>query len=146
MTPELLFKISNNVAIMGWLLLVFAPRWRHTRPVVFSGLILLLAALYTVLVASTITRTNGGFGSLEQVAALYEDRWALLAGWVHYLAFDLLVGCWISADARRIKAPHLVVVPCLFFTFMLGPFGYLLYRGVRLYKNNKLFLDIHETA
>jgi len=28
------------------------------------------------------------------VAQLFENRWLLLAGWVHYLAFDLFIGAW----------------------------------------------------
>ena len=55
----------------------------------------------------------------------------LLAGWIHYLAFDLLIGSWEVRDARELGIPHLFVVPCLFLTFMFGPAGWLLYRGVR---------------
>jgi len=130
--------------MLNWLLLIFAFRWKYARRIVFSGTILLLAALYTLLIVSTFGNSQGGFGSLEQVSNLFDNRWALLAGWVHYLAFDLLVGCWISADARRNGIPHLAVVPCLFFTFMLGPFGYLLYRAVRLFTRPSVFIDIYE--
>lgn len=142
--PELLFKICNNWAVLNWLLLIFAFRWKYTRPLIFSVSIVLLASLYTFLIVSTFGKTQGGFGSLEQVSNLFDNRWALLAGWVHYLAFDLLVGCWISADARRNGIAHLAVVPCLFFTFMLGPFGYLLYRTVRLYKRPAVLIDMDD--
>jgi hypothetical protein len=142
--PESLFQICNTLAMLNWLLLIFAFRWKYARRIVFSGTILLLAVLYTLLIINTFGSAQGGFGSLEQVSNLFDNRWALLAGWVHYLAFDLLVGCWISADARRNAIPHLAVVPCLFFTFMLGPFGYLLYRGVRLFRRPSLFVDIYE--
>jgi Domain of unknown function (DUF4281) len=57
--------------------------------------------------------------------------WLLLAGWVHYLCFDLLVGCWEVRDAHGRGVPHLLVMPCLFLTFMFGPAGWLLYQGVR---------------
>ena len=56
----------------------------------------------------------------------------LLAGWIHYLAFDFLVGRVVLADAQRRGIHHLLVVPCLLLTFMLGPTGYLVYAGVRL--------------
>ena len=55
----------------------------------------------------------------------------MLVGWVHYLVFDLFVGAWIVRDARRRGIHHGLVLPCLFFTLMLGPIGLLLYAGLR---------------
>lgn len=74
----------------------------------------------------------GGFGSVADVALLFTNPWLLVAGWVHYLCFDLLIGCWEVRDARERGVPHAFVVPCLLLTFMFGPAGWLLYRGVRL--------------
>ena len=59
------------------------------------------------------------------------DPWLLLAGWIHYLAFDLLVGAWEARDARERGIPHLFVVPSLILTFLFGPAGWLLYLGIR---------------
>ena len=59
------------------------------------------------------------------------NPWLLLAGWLHYLAFDLLIGTWEVRDARERGIPHVVVVPCLVLTFMLGPAGWLLYLALR---------------
>jgi hypothetical protein len=135
LNPELLFQIANQVAFLGWLLLLVAPRWRGTRVVVLSGALpLLLAATYVVLIAyQTFAHPapGAGFGSLSQVAALFREPWALLAGWVHYLCFDMAVGAWEARDAHRRGMPHLVLIPCLAATFMLGPLGLLLYCGLR---------------
>jgi hypothetical protein len=76
-------------------------------------------------------RSEGGFSSLPDVARLFMNPWLLLAGWIHYLAFDLLVGSWEARDARKHGINHLLVIPCLILTFMFGPAGWLLYRGVR---------------
>lgn len=65
------------------------------------------------------------------MAALFRDPWLLLAGWVHYLAFDLFVGAWEAADARTRGVPHAAVLPCLVLTFLLGLAGFLPYLGVR---------------
>jgi hypothetical protein len=62
---------------------------------------------------------------------LFENRWALLAGWTHYLAFDLFVGTWEVRDARASGIPHLLVLPCLGLTFLFGPAGWLLYMALR---------------
>ena len=135
LTSDLLFNLANQVAVVGWLLLLLAPRWRGTRAVVLSGALpLLLAAAYAVLIATHYLGPHGGeggFQSLDAVAALFRDRWALLAGWVHYLCFDMWTGAWEVRDAQRRGVPHGLLVPCLLLTFMVGPVGLLLYFGVR---------------
>jgi hypothetical protein len=64
----------------------------------------------------------------------------LLAGWVHYMAFDLFIGAWETRDARRAGVPHLMVVPCLILTFMLGPIGLLVYLALRAWRAHSLDL------
>ena len=46
---------------------------------------------------------------------------------MHYLAFDLFIGSWEVRDARRHGVPHVLVIPCLLMTFLLGPIGLLAY-------------------
>jgi hypothetical protein len=70
------------------------------------------------------------------VARLFENPWMLLAGWTHYLAFDLWIGSWEVRDARAHRIPHWLVLPCLFLTFMFGPAGWLLYVIVRGARSN----------
>ena len=62
---------------------------------------------------------------------LFRNPWALLAGWTHYLAFDLFIGAWEVRDAQQRGVPHLLVVPALVLTFLLGPSGLLLYLTMR---------------
>ena len=135
LTPDFLFSLANPAALLGWALLVLAPRWRGTRAVVLSGALpLLLAATYAALIGAHYVGPHGGeggFGSLDEVAALFRDRWALLAGWVHYLCFDMWTGAWELRDAQRRGVPHGLLVPCLALTFLFGPVGLLLYFGVR---------------
>jgi hypothetical protein len=120
------------LATAGWLLLVFLPRQRWTARLVCPVVIpLLIALLYLWLVATTFGRTQGGFGSLADVSRLFQNPWALLAGWIHYLAFDLFVGSWEVRDAQRVGVRHLFVVPCLALTFLFGPVGLLLYFALR---------------
>jgi hypothetical protein len=90
-----------------------------------------LALLYLWLVATTFGRTPGGFGSLADVSLIFQNPWVLLAGWIHYLAFDLFVGSWEVRDAQRVGIRHLFVVPCLVLTFLFGPIGLLLYFILR---------------
>ncbi|HEV7890073.1 MAG TPA: ABA4-like family protein [Pyrinomonadaceae bacterium] len=132
MSPEQIFSLCGMLATAGWLLLIFLPRWRWTARLVCPVVIpLLLALIYLWLVATTFGRTPGGFGSLAEVSLLFQNPRALLAGWIHYLAFDLFIGSWEVRDARRVGIHHLLVVPCLLLTFLFGPVGLLLYFILR---------------
>ncbi|HEX8459403.1 MAG TPA: ABA4-like family protein [Pyrinomonadaceae bacterium] len=132
MSPETIFSICTKLVLPGWLLLVFAPRWKWTaRFIAACALPLALACVYLVIVATHFGRSEGGFGSLAEVSLLFRDPYNLLAGWVHYLAFDLFVGAWEVRDAGRLGIHHLLVVPCLVLTFLFGPVGLLLYFVLR---------------
>ena len=65
---------------------------------------------------------------------LWKKRELLLAGWIHYLCFDLFIGAWEIRDSQRHDIPHLVMIPCLLMTFMLGPIGLLFYFAIRTAK------------
>ena len=137
MTPEAAFAAANLVAVLSWTLLALAP-WLGVRPGgvarTLTGRVVpaLLAAAYVILIAQHFFGgQGGGFGSLAAVARLFENPWLLLAGWLHYLAFDLLVGCAEEADARARGVPRLLLLPCLALTFLFGPAGWLAYQAVR---------------
>ncbi|HUJ50323.1 MAG TPA: ABA4-like family protein [Bryobacteraceae bacterium] len=144
MTADQVFSIANNVALLGWVLLVVLGPRRWVAPLVTGAILpLLFAILYGPLIAAHWSETpGGGFGSLSQVATLFSNRWLLLAGWVHYLAFDLFVGSWEVRDAQRNHISHWLVIPCLILTFMLGPVGLLLYFILRLARVRTLRLDM----
>lgn len=126
-----LFSVVNLVAIAGWVLLAVFPhrRWAEvaSRWVIPGA----LAAVYVAIIAGSWGQSTGGFSSLEAVSQLFASRWMLLAGWIHYLAFDLFVGAWIVRDARDNGIAHALVLPLLLLTFLFGPAGWLGYIGVR---------------
>ena len=132
MSPEQLFTIANAIAALGWLMLAILPRQRWvTESVTGKAVPALFALLYILIIVTVFGSAEGSFATLDGVASLFTNRWLLLAGWVHYLAFDLLIGTWEARDARDRGVPHLLLIPCLFLTFMFGPAGWLLYMGLR---------------
>jgi hypothetical protein len=131
MTAEQLFSILNLMTVAAWLPLIFPPRVRWTSTLVPVVMPLLLAVVYVVLVAATLARSEGGFSSLAGVSALFDNPWMLLAGWTHYLAFDLFIGGWEVRDAQWRGIPHLLIVPALVLTNFFGPAGLLLYLAIR---------------
>lgn len=140
---ETAFAVANIVALAGWLGLAVLPGRRMVVDGI-SGLAipLLLAVAYTALVAAFLAGGEGGFGSLAEVRQLFASDALLLAGWLHYLAFDLLVGVWVVRTARREGVPHILVLPCLAFTFLLGPMGFLAFNIVRLARRPRLLEEV----
>lgn len=141
MSVEALFSAASTLVLPGWLLLVFAPRYRWTARFVTPVLIpALLGLLYLYLILTRFPGAEGGYGSLADVRRLFGDEALLLAGWIHYLAFDLFIGSWQVRDAQRLGLSHLLVVPCLVLTFLFGPVGLLVYLGLRGALRRKLLL------
>ncbi len=141
MSPETIFSACGTLVLPGWLLLVFLPRWKWSARVISAVIIpLVIAVVYVYLVAAHFGQTEGGFGSLADVSRLFQNPHALLAGWIHYLAFDLFVGAWEVRDAQRVGLHHLLVVPCLVLTFLLGPAGLLLYFLLRWALRREFFV------
>ena len=141
MDLEQLFSMAGLLAVSGWLLLVILPR-NPTVTLIAGVLIpLVLSVGYLILIFLHFRGAEGGFGSLADVATLFQKRELLLAGWIHYLAFDLFIGAWETRDAQRHGLPHLVIIPCLVMTFMLGPIGLLFYFAIRTSKLRTLSLS-----
>jgi len=138
MSAEILFTILNTAILPAWFLLIVLPRWQWTRCLVTSGAYSgMFAVIYTILVVQFLGQGHGGFTSLSGVQALFAQPYLLVAGWAHYLAFDLLVGSWILKDAQERKIKHTWIIPSLVLTLMLGPLGWGSYRVLR-YFNTRL--------
>lgn len=134
MSLETVFSLCSGLAMLGWLGLAVAPKSDLTRrlfPSVVAPIMLGLVYAYLMLSVQGEAPAEGGFGTLEEVKALFSIDALLLAGWIHYLAFDLFVGAWILRDSQEHQISHFLILPCLFFTLMAGPFGLLLYLGLR---------------
>lgn len=133
------FSIANTLVLPMWLLLIAAPKWKVTVFLTdYKVFPLLLAVIYAFYIIKS--QVDGGsldFSSLESVAKLFSKEEALLAGWVHYLAFDLLIGIWMVIQNRTLKIHTLLMAPCLLFTFMLGPIGFLLFSLIKYLKTSK---------
>jgi hypothetical protein len=133
MSPyELIFAIANPLAMLGWVgLAVFPGRKLVVDGISGIAIPALLALAYAGLVAAFFADAEGGFSSIAAVRALFQSDALLVAGWLHYLAFDLFVGAWEVRTARSEAIPHLLVIPCLALTFLFGPLGFLFFLILR---------------
>lgn len=132
MDLETYFALSSRLALGGWLVLLAYP-WAPRITQAVSGLAIpaVLSVAYSGIVLSFWSGAEGGFTSLAGVEKLFSQPVILLAGWVHYLAFDLFVGAWEARTARRERIPYPLVIPCLALTFLFGPIGLLLFLILR---------------
>ena len=134
------FRVATAIALTGWLALFAFPLWPHAaRDIVFAIAVALLCSLYVYLVFAARhldapgERVKGGFSSLAGVIALFKSPRVVLAGWIHFLAFDLMAGLYIVTDAAERGIAHLWLLPALFLTLMFGPAGLLLYMAMRYF-------------
>lgn len=141
MTPETLFSTASFCAMAGWLTLIAGivlkrPLLRDT----IAGLAipLALSLVYTVLIAIHWAGTEGGFDTLVNVQKLFTSPWAALAGWIHYLAFDLFIGAMLARKIMEAGLPRLILVPVLPLTFLFGPIGFLLGHLILVTRNPQI--------
>jgi hypothetical protein len=134
--PATAFDLAGLLAISGWLGLLISLFVVRVRPIAWPAAQLavpaILAVAYILLIAEGFGAEGGGFGTIEEVRALFADDSALAAGWLHYLAFDLFVGAWIVRDGTGRGVHPLLILPALPLTFLFGPAGLLLYLAARL--------------
>ncbi|AXG69230.1 hypothetical protein KORDIASMS9_01450 [Kordia sp. SMS9] len=136
MTPSEVFKIANMLILPMWILLIFLPRWKVTRFFIdYKVVPIILSVIYAIYIAIALSAGGGmDFGSLQSVMQLFTVENAVLAGWLHYLAFDLLVGMWMVNQNKSLKIHPVIMAPCLAGTLMLGPVGFLVFMIVKSIK------------
>ena len=141
MSPDSVFQTCSTIAIVGWLVLILiSPFWSSFDKFLIGIVITLFALVYAWLIFQVFRAEDfEKFGSLTGVMELFTDKTAVTAGWVHYLAFDLLTGIWIKKNAQKYGIHHLILIPCLLLTFMLGPIGLLSYLLIRALKTKQYF-------
>lgn len=133
MTAEQAFGLLNAAVLPWWAVWLAAPRSRWAvRLAGHGGVFTALGAVYTGLLISALASGSGGGFDFDGLRAALSAPVGFLAGWTHYLAFDLFVGAWIVRESGRLDVEPR---PYLFFTLMAGPLGlmsFLLRRWLRL--------------
>lgn len=133
MNLELIFSIANSTALICWIVLfaLYQKRWVYLA--LFSFVFTAMSVVYLIFILKGMGGDSpGGFDSLANVKLLFSIDEAVLAGWIHYLVFDLFVGMWICHDGEKRGINRWILLPCLVLTFMLGPIGLLLYFLIRV--------------
>lgn len=137
LSPGALFALLNYGILPFWALLIFLPHLKITDWLVHSVLApivlgLVYAWLFAGIVFGGIVMPEGAnFTTLDGLMKTFTVKEAVLAGWAHYLVFDLFIGAWQARDAQRVGLNHFALIPCLVLTLLVGPIGLLTYLMVR---------------
>jgi Domain of unknown function (DUF4281) len=134
MTASGLFSAFNMLALVGWIILgagvALQRRWlRDTLAGTYIPV--LMSAAYAILIVFFFSGAEGGFETLENVQKLFASPWVALAGWIHYLAFDLFMGSRIARGMEEERLPRWPLMIILPLTFLFGPAGYLAFEIVK---------------
>jgi hypothetical protein len=137
-TLNFYFKAATYLAISCWLVLILFPTFSMTNTYVILIAIGLLCGLYGYLLFIKKNHDDtiypkGNFSTLEGVVNLFKNPRGVLVGWIHYLAFDLMVGLYIKQEATQLNIPHGWQIPCFLLTLLFGPLGLLLFFVIKLY-------------
>ena len=133
---DLLFAITNGVAVLGWLALAALPRNKQVLQGVLALGVGLLCAIYLImfvgLMGGLVDPVRDATGpappfeyTVDGLKTVFAARGAIVLGWTHYLAFDLFVGLWIAHDADDRRVNRLMQLPFFMATFLAGPIGLL---------------------
>lgn len=126
MTWDDAFGLSNSLALAGWAILFLAPRRDWLLALAGIAIPAALALAYSLIMLRHFAEAGGGFGSVAAVRTLFQSDPVLVAGWQHYLAYDLCLGAFLVQRLHRAGIGRVLQWPVLGLAFMLGPMGFLL--------------------
>ena len=142
MTPDKIFQICSTIAMIGWIVLIILPHWQNVDRFLIGTIITLLCIVYAWIIFTDFKFSEmGNFGSLDGVMQLFTNKSMVTAGWIHYLALDLMTGIFIRKNAQKNGINHWIILPCLLVTFMLAPIGLLIYLLIRWAVTRIYFAD-----
>ena len=137
MTYKIIFNIYNTGILIFWLLLLVFPKSKLTQKMTdFPWIPLVIAFGYIYFLGTSESIFSVDFSSLSGLTEMFQNSnpRGVAAGWLHYLAFDFWVGCWILRDSQKKGVKHAFIIFPMLFTFMLGPVGVIIYTLVLLFQ------------
>jgi len=135
-----IFSLCNILILFFWFLIIFFPKFSFTVKILkFPWVPIFIGFFYSYFIILSGVFRDFDFTSLEGITELFKKATpeSAAAGWLHYLAFDFWVACWIVRHSQKKELSHGLIILPLLGTFMLGPVGLILYAMIFLFKNSK---------
>ncbi len=135
-----------NLGILPfWLMLIIIPYSKFTQIFVNSIVLpLILSAAYVYLIYQTILLDESLLDvfklylSLDNLYTVFATESFLLVFWIHFLALNLFLGCWVSRDAIKYNISRGLVFIPLILIYFTGPLGLVLYWLFRIFYAKRL--------
>ena len=125
------YQASMALTTLGWILIIGFPTSDFTDKAVV-GIVAALCISYGYILFfykgdKSKSYPKGSFKSFQGVFNLFQNPKGVFAGWLHFLAFDLMIGLYIKNDSIENGLTFWWIIPSLILTLMLGPLGLLSY-------------------
>jgi len=135
-----------NLGILPfWLMLIIIPNSKFTQIFVNSIVLpLILSVAYVYLIYQTILLDGPLLDvfklylSLDNLYTVFATETFLLIFWIHFLALNLFLGCWVSRDAIKYNISRGLVFIPLILIYFTGPLGLVLYWLFRIFYAKRL--------
>ena len=145
MSFENIYLWVNLGILPFWLMLIIIPNSKFTQIFVNSIVLpLILSATYVYLIYQTILLDESLLDvfklylSLDNLYTAFATETFLLIFWIHFLALNLFLGCWVSRDAIKYNISWGLVFIPLILIYFTGPLGLVLYWLFRIFYAKKL--------
>lgn len=130
--PDFLFAAGNTIVLAGWAMVILLPKRSPALMAVPKFAIpVLFGLVYAGITLARFHTSGGGYGSLAELRTLFATDELLVAGWLHYLAFDLFVGVWIAEQSDETGLSRPIQAVILVTAFIFPPVGLVLFLSTR---------------
>ena len=136
---------TNFGLLPFWLMLIIIPNSKVTQIFINSvilPLILSLTYIYVIyqaiLLDEPLLEIFKIYLTLENLYAVLATESFLLIFWIHFLALNLFLGCWVSRDGVKHNMPRGLASIPLILIYFTGPLGLVLYWLFRIFYAKRL--------
>ena len=145
LTFENIYLWTNFGILPFWLMLIILPNSKFTQFFVNSIILpLILSTIYIYIIYLIILLDESIFDvfklylSLDNLYTVFATETFLLIFWIHFLALNLFLGCWVSRDAMKYNISRGLVFMPLILIYFTGPLGLVLYWLFRIFYAKRL--------
>ena len=145
LTFENIYLWTNFGILPFWLMLIVIPNSKVTNFFVNSIIIpLFLSCAYVyviyqiILLGDSIIDIFLLYLSLDNLYTVFATESFLLLFWLHFIAFNLFIGSWVSKDGIKYNISRSIILVPLILIYFTGPVGLALYWVIRIFYAKRL--------
>ncbi len=145
LTFDFIYLWTTLGVLPFWLMLIFIPNSKITQIFVNSVILpLILAIAYGFTIYQAILLEEAFldifklYSSLDDLYTVLATESFLLFFWLHFTAFNLFLGSWVSRDGIKFSVSKKILFISLILIYFTGPLGLVFYWFIRVFYSKKL--------